>query len=520
MKIIKLSVSGGVPDLGTERIMKNTGLNVMGLVIPSVIYLVSVPVIIRSLGTDRFGLFSVVLTVFSYFALFDLGLGRASVKFAAEAIGRGETQDLPRVVWTTAAMQAAFGLIGMAVMIAGTPFLAEHILKINSANLAEAEASLVYLALSLPFVIITSSVRGVLEAGQRFELVNAVKIPTNSVIYLIPLIAAPLGVRLPGIILLLTVSRALTLAVWIGLAVRIYPALRTRGFLSRGRLKTLFAFSGWNAVSSFVWYILVSADRFVISALRGLTEVGYYSAPAEVTGRMLILPGSLAMTLFPAFSALDGRGDAEHAKRLFARSLKFTLLLLGPLCAGMIAFAGFILRIWIAPEFSAQSRFVLQALSLGFLFAALAYVPNSYLQGLGRADLPTKFQLLELAGFAPALWFGVVRYGADGAAAVCALRVFIDLVLQMGACRRIGGISLRRLAETGLARDAFAMGVYAAILFASKALPVPPLWVVAATALFLAWVWKRALDPAERDALQSFVRRILKRGAEGTPGEQ
>ncbi|MHB8055238.1 MAG: flippase [Candidatus Aminicenantales bacterium] len=498
--------------------MKNTGLNVMGLVIPAVIYLVSVPVVVRSLGTDRFGLFSVVLTVFSYFALFDLGLGRASVKFAAEAMGRGETHELPRIIWTAAAMQAAFGLVGMAVMIAGTPFLAEHILKITPANLAEAKASLVYVALSLPFVIITSSIRGVLEAGQRFELVNAVKIPTNSVIYLIPLIAAPLGLSLPGIILLLTISRALTLAVWMGLAVRIYPALRKRGFLSHDRLKTLFNFSGWNALSSFVWYILVSADRFVISALRGLTEVGYYSAPAEATGRMLILPGSLAMTLFPAFSALDGRGDAERAKRLYARSLKFTLLSLGPLCAGLIAFSGFILRIWIAPEFSAQSRFVLQALSLGFLFSALAYVPNSYLQGLGRADLPTKFQLIELAVFAPSLWFGVVRYGVNGAAAVCALRVLFDLVLQLWACRRVGGISIRSLAEVGLPRDVTAIGVYAAALFGAKALPSPPLWIIAATALYLAWVWKRALNPAERDGLLVLARRLLRRNSERKSG--
>jgi O-antigen/teichoic acid export membrane protein len=511
MRIKKLSTRGTGPDLGTERIVKNTGLNVLGLVIPAVIYLVSVPVVIRSLGTDRFGLFSVVLTVFSYFALFDLGLGRSSVKFASEAMGRGEMQELPHIIWTTAAMQTAFGLLAMVIMIAGTPFLAERVLKISAANLVEAKASLVYMAFSLPFAIITPSFRGVLEAGQRFELVNMVKIPTNSVIYLLPLVAAPLGMGLPGIILLLTISRALTLFIWIGLAFRIYPALRKRGFLPQTRLMALFSFSGWNALSSFVWYILVSADRFVISALRGLTEVGYYSAPAEATGRMLILPGSLAMTLFPAFSALDGRGDAERARRLYTRSLKFVLLGLGPLSVGLIALSGFILRIWIAPEFSLQSRFVLQALSLGFLFSALAYVPNSYLQGLGRADLPTKIQLIELAVFIPTLWFGVRRFGANGAAAVCAIRVFLDLGLQLGACGRVGKISARRLADEGLPRSAVALGIYAAALFGAKALPAAPVWIIAATVLYIIWVWKRALSPTERDGLIGLVLRVLGR---------
>lgn len=513
MKTDGSNEAGTSPDLRSQRIVKNTGLNLFGLVIPALIGLVTVPVVIHWLGTDRFGLFSIILTVFGYFALFDLGLGRASIKFSAEAMGRGDTGELPRIIWTTVGLQTAFGFIGMVLMIAVTQVLAERVLKIPAANLAEAKDALILMALSLPFAIVTPSIRGVLEAGQRFELVNAVKIPTNALIYVLPLIGAPLGMGLRGIVFLLTASRVVTLFIWFGLAFRVYPVLRRREFLPRKRLRELFSFGGWNALSSFVWFILVSADRFVLGTLRGMTAVGYYAAPAEATGRMNMLPGSLALTLFPAFSALEGGGNAERSRSLYARSLKFTLIFLGPLASGLIALAGFVLRIWLSPEFAVQSRLVLQVLSLGFLISALAYVPYSYLQGLGRADLPTKFQLAELAVFAPLLWFGVLYYGLAGAAAACVFRLLLDLVLLLRAAARIGRIPFRSLAEAGILRLGAALAIYTAVLFGAKELPAAPVWVVLATAAYVVWAWRCALTPEERAGWIGLARRVLKRQA-------
>jgi O-antigen/teichoic acid export membrane protein len=504
IKISSSPASG--PDLGSQRLVKNTGLNFLGLVVPALIGLVTVPVVIHFLGTERFGLFAIILTVFGYFALFDLGLGKAAIKFSAEAMGRGEMGELPRILWTSVGLQTIFGLIGMALMIAVTPFLAERVLKISAANLAEAKGSLVLMALSLPFAIVTPAIRGVLEAGQRFDLVNAVKIPTNALIYLLPMIGAPLGMGVRGIVLLLTVSRVVTVFVWIGLVLRVYPVLRKRVFLQRAQLRTLFVFSGWNALSSFVWFFLVSADRFVIGRLRGLTALGYYAAPAEATARMSMLPGSLGLTLFPAFSALEGGGEAERSKRLYARALKFTLILLGPLTAGLIALAGFVMRMWLGSAFAVESRFVLQIMALSFLISALAFVPYSYLQGLGRADLPTKMQIIELVVFTPMLWFGVKLFGLGGAAIACCLRALLDLGLLLAAASRIGGISFGQITDARIVRIGMALGVYTPALFAAKALPLAPLWILALSGLYGLCVWKSGFDREERENIERILR--------------
>jgi len=69
--------------------------------VPLLIGVITIPFIIRGLGTERFGLLSLAWVILGYFAIFDLGLGRATTKFIAEALGKGEKEKVPSLLWTS-----------------------------------------------------------------------------------------------------------------------------------------------------------------------------------------------------------------------------------------------------------------------------------------------------------------------------------------------------------------------------------------------------------------------------------
>lgn len=79
----------------------NALLNFIGQAVPLLVGMVTIPFIVRGLGTDCFGLLSLAWVILGYFAIFDLGLGRATTKFAAEALGKGDEEQIPRLIWTT-----------------------------------------------------------------------------------------------------------------------------------------------------------------------------------------------------------------------------------------------------------------------------------------------------------------------------------------------------------------------------------------------------------------------------------
>ena len=74
---------------------KNTVLNFIGQVVPLFVAVIAIPFIIRGLGADRFGILSLAWIIIGYFSIINLGLGRATTKFVAEALGKDEIEKIP-----------------------------------------------------------------------------------------------------------------------------------------------------------------------------------------------------------------------------------------------------------------------------------------------------------------------------------------------------------------------------------------------------------------------------------------
>lgn len=418
---VKIKIEGSL-------LTRNTVLNFIGLAMPLLIGVVTIPFIIKGLGTERFGLLSLSWVILGYFTLFDLGLGRATTKFVAESLWQGQTERLPQLVWTSLLIQGFLGLLGGLLLTAFVPLLVNRIFNIPPLLLRDARLTFFLLAASLPVMLVLTSLRGVLEAGQRFDLVNAVKIPSSSLTFLLPALGVLLGLGLPGIILLLLISKFFTTLAYLFLCLRAFPILKESFTFNSKVIRPLAAYGGWVTVSNVVGPILVYLDRFLIGSLLSMSAVAYYTAPYEVVTRLWILPSSLVMTLFPVFSAL-GQTSKEAIAGLYSRSIKYLFLIMGPLVLFLIVFAEEILRLWLGTEFAEKSTIVFQILAIGVLVNSLAYIPYGLLQGLGRPDITAKFHFLELLLYLPLAWFLVKDMGIVGGALSWTIRVALDAFL-------------------------------------------------------------------------------------------
>jgi len=439
-------------DLRGKHLLNNTAINFLGLGIPYLVGFLAIPFIVRGLGPDRFGLLSILWIIIGYFGFVDLGLGRATTKYVAEFLGKNEKDRVPAYVSSTVWMQLVLGVLGTVILLAAAPWLVERVLKIPPAYWGEARSSLRIIAFSLPVVLLSSSFRGILEAAQRFDLVNAVKVPGSILFYLIPLLGIFLGFRLPGIVLLLVISRAATLGAWMILCFRILPRLRTFPAFDWKIIKTLLTFGGWVSLSSVLFAVATSLDRLLIGTLLGTVAVAYYSAPLEAITRLGIIPGSISLTLFPAFSSLDGTSEDRRTRSLYARSVKYILVSVGFLSVLAFFYSGPFLGLWLGQDFAARSAWVFRILAAGFLISSLAGIPYNFLQGIGRADLAAKLQLVELGIYLALAWPMVRAWGIEGAALAMTLKSCLVTVLYFAQVSRLRGIGLSDLVENGVLR--------------------------------------------------------------------
>src|SRR5882762_7838050 len=247
---------------GRRLIAKNSILNLAGQVLPLLAGVLTIPYIVRGLGTDGYGILSIAMMLLGYFNIFDLGLSRATVKFVAENLDSDETHKVPELIWTSLSLLVVLGCIGGAIAAFFVPISVTHVFKMPPALAGQARIALFVLCASMPVMLGNNALRGVLEAAQRFDLVNLVKVPSSVLFYLAAALAIPFGVRVAGIVSLLVTIRLLSTLAYLFLSFRTIPELG-RGFrVSKASLGPLATFGGWVMVTNVTGPVFGYLERF------------------------------------------------------------------------------------------------------------------------------------------------------------------------------------------------------------------------------------------------------------------
>jgi O-antigen/teichoic acid export membrane protein len=488
---------------------RNTAFNFVGSLVPLAVALVVTPYMIRGLGLERFGVLSLAWAILWYSSYFDLGLTRATTKFTSQVIGKLQPEKIPAILWTSLGIQTLLGGIAAAGIYITTHFLVGRVLHIPMALSRESELAFYGIGATIPVFLAVGILSALLAGAHRFDLINAVKIPGNSLMFLFPALGVYLGYRLPGIVALMVLSRALMALVLLLMCWKIFPGLGSGPRMDKSITRPLLSFGGWVMVCNILIPILIYVDRFVIGAVLSIAAVAYYSVASEVVGRLQLVPGSVGSALFPAFSTFSVE-DPQRLERLYARSLKTMLLLMVPAGLLLIVFAREALRLWVGTEFAVHSSQTLQVLAVGLVLNALGQMPTNLLDAVGRPDLRAKVFLMYVLPYLAALWFFVHRFGILGAAIAWTARSALELTLFLVVVSRHLRLPLFRLAENGMRKALGACGALAAVLLLlfpilRAGLFVQGLVVLSALVGFCAVTWRFVLDKSDRRSLRGAV---------------
>ena len=493
-----------------RQLVRNVIFSLVTQAAPLAVALLFTPYVIRGLGVDRFGLLSLARAALSYLAIVEVGLGRATTRFVAEALGQKALHRVPRVIWTSLLTQLAFGLGGGAIVVLLAPTFVSRLLHVPSGLVTETVNMFFVVALCIPVIICTRSLRGVLEALQRFDVLAAMQVPSSILVYLVPAVGVWLRLDLAQIMLLFLLVWTLTALTYLLACLLLVPALRGVPRMDRALLRPLLSFGGWVAVSDLVIPIFVYLDRWMVGALVSVGDVTYYTVPNEMLSRLLIIPSAIAAVVFPAMSALPS-GRNGQLKRLYARTLKAALLVMTPLLGLVGYFAGDLLRLWLGQAFALRTTEVARMLSVGVLFNSLGMIAATVLDAAGRPDLRAKVFLSYVVAYVLWTWALIRAWGIDGAALSWTLRTTVEMVLLFAVSAWVLRVDREALIDTGLLNAGVAF-TGLVLLIVAVALAFGDQNFYAGIAVFIAIVafglvtWRYALQDVERRSLALLAR--------------
>jgi O-antigen/teichoic acid export membrane protein len=486
-----------------RQLARSTLWNFGASVASIVIALLSVPILIRHLGAERFGVISLVWVVEGQFSLFDLGLSRALTKLVAEKLGISREVDIPAIFWSALLIMGAAGVVAGVILRTVSPWLVHSILKVPENIQPETLVSFYLVALSLPIVISSAGLRGYLEAHQRFDLVSSVRVPISILSYSVPLLVLPFSKTLVPVIVVLVSARFVAWAIHLSLCFRVSPSLGKEITVKGAPLRYMFSFGGWMTVTNVVSPIMVNLDRFLIGALLSMAAVAYYVTPYEAVTKLWIIPSALSGVLFPAFATALGQ-DRKRAALLFDKAVTYIFISLFPIIVSVLALGHFGLQLWLGTVFAQKCTVVLSLLAVGVFCNSLAQVPFWQIQAASRPDWAAKVHLIELPFYLLAFWGLTRKYGINGAAAAWMLRTAIDTGIMFWLSSRLlheSKPAIRRLLWMALAASPVFV---AASLIKTNLTAV--FFLAGVYVVFLAITWGRLLTPQERELLRNPMR--------------
>jgi len=436
----------------SNMLIRNTLYNLLGLGLPMLVAIGSMPVLIHLLGEERFGILTLIWAVVSYFGLFDLGLGRALTLQISQLMADKREEDIASLIYTSLILMTGLGLLAGVIMWFGADWGAA---RMAAGNRLEIAGSVKIMAVAMPFIVLTSGLRGILEARSAFGIINLIRLPMGMFTFLGPL-AVVLWYKndLIAVTAALTLGRAVACIAHFYYAARSLPGMLADRRYRRELVKVLISSGGWMTVSNVISPLMGYMDRFLIGATISAAAVAYYVTPFEVISKLWIIPGALTAVLFPRFTGeLFAQGKESPA--LFRKALLVLFLVIYPSALFFGIFSHDFLRLWISPEFADKSYFLLQVFSLGIMINCMAHIPFTLIQGAGKARVTAMIHLVQFPFFILILWLATSRYGLVGAVFAWLARMLIDALIMFVQAANI--IDLRQVMQRPL--ELYGVGV-------------------------------------------------------------
>jgi O-antigen/teichoic acid export membrane protein len=387
----------------------------------TLIGILMVPLYIKYMGAEAYGLVGFFGMLQALFNILDMGLtptiARETARFRGGATDALSYRSLIRVLeWVFLSV----ALVGGSVIFALSGFIAQDWLQVS--KLSELEVQIAVKLMSIIFAIrlMCGLFRGSISGSERVVWLCGFNstIATFRFIGVLPLLLF-IGVTPTiffGFQLLVAVME---LGVLLLYAYYLFPAIPKGEQLSWNwaQLKPTLKFSLTIATTTSVWVLVTQTDKLVLSKILPLAEYGYFTLAVLVASSIMMVGGPISGAVIPRLTRLKAAGDEEGVIALYRKITQLTAITTTSAASILAMFSEQVLWAWtgdVALAAKASSVLTLYAIGNGFLtITALQY----YLQ-FANGDL--RYHLIGNGFFIfiiiPSGIMATVKFGMLGAA--------------------------------------------------------------------------------------------------------
>jgi len=398
---------------------KNIVANFVGSIWSAIMGLVFIPLYIKFIGIESWGLIGIFATLQIIFGLLDMGLSNTlNREMARLSVLPGKEQEMRNLVRTLELLYWCIAIfVGITVVLL-SPFIAHHWVKSGHLSLKTIEQALLIMGFVIALQMPAGFYSGGLMGLQKQVLLNVINIiagalrgagavlilwlisPTIQAFFLWQIIISAMNVFL------------LAFFFW-----RSLPLGEKKAVFQKKLFKGIWKFTAGMSGIAVLATILTQLDKIILSKILSLEMFGYYMLASMVAMSLGRLFTPVFFSIYPQFTQLVALDDQEGLKRLYHKSCQFMAVLVLPVAIVVALFSYEIILLWTQnPETAAKTHLLVSILICGTALNGLMHLPYGLQLAFGWTRLSFFKSLIAVILLVPLIIYMTKYYGATGAA--------------------------------------------------------------------------------------------------------
>jgi O-antigen/teichoic acid export membrane protein len=331
-------------------------------VVRMLVALISIPLTVRYLGAEQYGLWVTIASVTALLGFADLGLSSGLVNGISETQASNDQASARRFVAST------FYLLAVVALVLAVAFAAIYgsvswssVFNVTSSEAAAVAGPALAVFVGVTLVGLPVGIAPRVRSGYQEGWANGIWDSVGTVVSLLALVVAVVaGASLPWLVLALG-GGALTASLLNG-----WSILRTRPWL-RPRVRDVTRRAAGRMLRLGVLFFIVQVagvaavetDNIVIARLLGAESVAQYAIPMRLFLFVPLVSNLVITPLWPAYREALIRRDLAWVTRTMRRSLLATCAWGVVVSSLLVLFGGPIVRVWAGGDISPDTALLL-----------------------------------------------------------------------------------------------------------------------------------------------------------------
>lgn len=399
------------------NLKKNVLAGLISTIWTALLALAVIPIYLRYLGIEAYGLIAVFATIQILLSLLDMGLATTINREIARRSGADRVREIPSLLHSVAVAYWLLAATGAIVIILLTPLISTHWLQTTHLSTGTVRNSLLLMALVFAFRFPIELYQGALMGMERMVATSMVSTLMGTLTsagavgilaFASPTIEAFFSWQLFCSALHTAILHRLT---WKSMPTTKLPRFHFTNFIGLAKFTT--AISGITLTA----LALSQFDKILLSRLLKLEDFGLYILSTSVVGSLYIFVTPFFRGIYPRLSILVSSGDTENIINTYRKGTWLLSSLIFPVSTTLIFFPNQLLYAWTQDHsISANGAPLVTLMALGSALHGIMHMPYALQLAYGKTNLPLRINGILLVIMPPSTYALTSIYGTMGGA--------------------------------------------------------------------------------------------------------